>query len=117
MRQRTVKYGLNLTTAAVLLVVVTTFFHVQVGSIAGLTASQDTRLVFIGLFWGGVCGFLGIVVAVAGLLRDSAPEGKTALMPALVILAGAIVLFFLLLYSSFSSPGPSTPGRGETVII
>lgn len=117
MRRRTVKLGLDMLIVAVAMVTLSTFFHEQLALLFSLSPAFETRLVFLGLFWGGVCGCLGILFTIVGMLRATVVDERAALAPSLIILAATIVLFFLLLYSSFTTPEPARLRPGETLTI
>ena len=117
MRGNRVKAGLNLLILAICMVIVATFFHEDAAGLLSLAPSGEARFVFLGLFWGGVCGCIGILLTVSGILRSSYQGGGVPLGPTLIILAAIILLFFFLLYSSFNSPAPPRLRPGETITI
>ena len=100
-----------------MLVTLTTFFHEQLAAVGQLSSAAETRLIFLGLFWGGVCGCVGIMVAVMGILRDSTNDQNLNLAPTILILIGALALFFSLLYSSIRSTDPERIRPGEIITI
>ncbi len=73
--------------------------------------------VYLGFFWGGVFGCLGILVTVAGLVRSALPGREVRLTPVIVLLSAAIFLYFFLFYSSFTNPQPQKMRPGETITI
>ncbi len=116
MRRGTVKLGLDLLIVAIAMVTMATFFHGQLAQLFSLPVTLEDRLVFFGLFGGGICGCLGILVTILGLLRT--PSGsRMPLAPSLIILAATIFLFFFLLYASFSTPEPNRLRPGESITI
>lgn len=117
MRRNSIKGGLNLLIVAISLVILATFFHEQVADLLSLPPSGETRFIFLGLFLGGVCGCLGILITVAGLLRHPTTGRNVPLVPTLIVLAATILLFFILLYSSFNAPEPARLRPGETITI
>ena len=117
MERSSVQYGLKLITAAVAMVIVSTFYHEEVATLLFLSPAAEMRFVFLGLFLGGICGGLGIIVTVAGILRRATSGRDVSLAPTLLILAAAILLFFFLLYSSFKAPEPEKLRPGETLTI
>ncbi len=118
MRGNRIKAGLNLLILAICMVIVATFFHEEVAGLFALSPSGEARFVFIGLFWGGVCGCLGILLTVWGIiLQNSSPGRGVPLGPTLIVLAATILLFFFLLYAAFKSPEPPRLRPGETITI
>jgi hypothetical protein len=117
MRRSTVKLGLDMTIVGVALVTLATFYHQQLASLLSLSPLFEAHLVSLALFWGGVCGCLGMLVTIAGMLRAAVGGERVALAPSLVILLATILLFFFLLYSSFSSPEPARLRPGESIAI
>lgn len=117
MKRSSVLYGLKLVIAAIVMVIAATFFHEEIAAVLFMTPSAEVRFVFLGLFLGGICGCLGILITVTGLLRDPAERRSIRLAPTLIILAATILLFFFLLYSSFRTPEPPRLGPGETITI
>ena len=117
MQRRTVKFGLDLLIVAIAMVTTATFYHEQLALLFSFSPAAEARLVFFGLFWGGVCGCLGISITIVGLLRSSAAGERVSLIPSLVILIATILLFFFLLYASFSTPGAPRVRPGESITI
>jgi hypothetical protein len=117
MRRSIVKTGLNLLMAAVVSVILAAFYHEYIAAFFFLSPGGETQFIFLGLFWGGVFGFCGIAVTVIGLLR--APGGKepVSLLRTMIILAALVLLFVLLLFSSFRTPEYPKLRPGETVTI
>lgn len=117
MRIDTVKFGLNLVVAGIVLVTLATFFHSIIADLLGFSLAAEMQLVFHGLFWGGVSACLGIVVTVLGLLKGTAGRPAKTLLPIILILAAAVILFFVLLFTSFRSQEEPTLRPGETITI
>lgn len=118
MRRNSVQYGLKLVIVAIFMVIAATFYHEEVAALLVMTPAAEMRFVFLGLFVGGVCGCLGILITVAGILRGSAADRSVPLAPTIIILAATILLFFFLLYSSFRAPAePPRLRPGETITI
>ena len=119
MRKKTVRLGIHLVIAAISLVTLGTFFHGPVADAFSLSASTETRFVYLVLGWGGAIGCCGIVVAAVGLFRGEQASSRNSIQLARSFwaLAAIIVLFFVLLLSSFR--GHDQPGYrpGNTVII
>jgi hypothetical protein len=117
MRKSTVKIGLNLILAGLAVLILATFYHDEVAWLLFLSPGGETMFVYFGFFWGGMFGCLGILVAVAGLVRRALPGREVRLMPTIVLLVATILFYFFLLYSSFTHPEPPKMGPGETITI
>jgi hypothetical protein len=112
-----VKAGLNLLILAICMVILATFFHEDVSGLLSLSSAGEARFVFLGLFWGGVSGCVGILLTVVGIVRNPVRGRAVPLGPTLIVLAAIILLFFFLLYSSFNAPEQPRLRPGETITI
>jgi hypothetical protein len=117
MRSRTVKTGLDLIIAAVVLVILAAFYHEQIAQILSLAPHSEIRFIFLGLLCGGGFGFCGITVAVLGLLRSPGSGVRVSLVKPVSILALLVLLFVFLLFSSFNTPENPKLRPGETITI
>ena len=118
MRKSTIRFGIHLVTAAISLITLATFFHDPIARVFSFSASAETRFVFLALGWGGAIGCSGILFAASGLFRDERNlRDPVNLIPSMLILIAAIVVFFALLFSSFDGSRPPGAHPGETVII
>ena len=116
MRKTTVKTGLTVITAGIITVTVVTFCHEWLARLFFLPHESEMRLIVIGLFWGGLFGGLGAVITVAGFFRASGGR-EVRILPVLLFLAVAVILFFVLFYSTLEHPAPPRLRPGETVTI
>jgi H+/Cl- antiporter ClcA len=117
MRRSTVRTGLDLIIAAVVLIIIATFYHEQIALLISLSPDSENRLIFLCLFLGGITGCTGITVAVFGLLRSSGGPAGVNLVKPLVIIALLVLMFFFLLFSSFNRPENPRLHPGETITI
>jgi len=117
MRSRTVKTGINLNITAVVLVILAAFYHEPIARILTLSADNETRFIFLSFLWGGIFGFWGIAVAVFGLLRTPGAGVRVGLLKPVSILALLVILFMILLVSSFNKPDSPRLRPGETLTI
>ena len=117
MRKKTIKLGLNLITAGIVLLILATFFHENVAAVFSLSTTVEARFVYISLFWGSAAGCIGIVVAAIGILRSEKYHDQVYITPSLIVLAAVIMLFFFLLFSSFQNPAHPRLHPGETIVI
>ncbi len=117
MRRSTVRTGIRLLIAAVAAVILAAFFHGTVADALALTPGGETQFVYLGLFWGGVLGFCGILVSLVGLLRAPGGQAVPGLLRPLAVLAILVLLFFYLLLTSFNRPERPELRPGETITI
>ncbi|HEX8961316.1 MAG TPA: hypothetical protein VF775_07060 [Geobacteraceae bacterium] len=117
MRRITVKYGLKMIVGGIVAVILATFYHDQVARVLLLSPDGETQFVYLGLFWGAVLGFCGILVTVIGFLRAATAEQKVNLLPVLAALIIAVLIFFYLLFGWIRSPEEPRVRPGETITI
>src|SRR5664279_430693 len=119
MRKRTVRNGMRLLFAALLLIILASFYH---GGVAGLFSfSPGTEQRFYGwvMFAAASLGGYGVMLAVFGLLMQAnRRDAGVRVAPLLLLVALVIVLFFYLFVSSFNGPVEEEPLRpGSTITI
>ncbi len=117
MRKSTVKVGMKCILAGIVLITAVTFFHGEIAGMFHLNVTEETRLISMGLFWGGVSGGAGVLVSMIGFLRRSKPENNIQLAPTVIILIGMAILFSMLLISFFRSYEPQNVRTDETITI
>lgn len=105
MRKRTVRNGMRLLFAALLLIILASFYH---GGVAGLfSLSPGTEQRFYGwvMFAAAGIGAYGVTLAVFGLLMQAdRRDAGVRVAPLFLLVAFVIVLFFYLFVSSFNGP-------------
>ena len=116
MRKTTVKTGLTVISAGIVIVTVVTFCHEWLAGLFVLSPESEMRLIVIGLFWGGLFGGLGAIIAVTGFFR-AAGGREVRILPVLLFLVVAVILFFVLFYSTLEHPSPPRLRPGETITI
>jgi len=117
MRKGTVKSGLNLLLAAVVPLILVAFYHEQIARLLILSPYSETMLVYLGFFWSGVSGCLGILVTVVGLVRSAGRGPEVTLSYSVIFLVAALIIYFFLFYASFTTTEPTKLRPGETIII
>ncbi|MCM0082051.1 hypothetical protein L4X63_10665 [Geomonas sp. Red32] len=118
MRRVIVRSGLRFIATGIALILVAIFFSAQVSDLLFLGMADDARLTFLGFFVGGMCAGWGILVAVLGFVQRDVGERKVKLAPAFLLLVSLVVLFFVLVYNSFTAPPAAAPlQQGETITI
>lgn len=107
--------------AALVLIIVASFYHVQVADIFSLSSAAEGRVYSLGMFWAAAIGGYGVVVTVFGIVQSPRKnDAPVRILPLIVGVVGIILLFFSLLSSSFDGPGSEEPGRlrsGESITI
>lgn len=117
MRKSTVKRGLNCIIAGIVSVTLASYFHQEIARLFLLSGEAEARLVFLGLFWGGIFGILGVIMAAFGFLRAPSTEHNTHIVPTLLVLITIIILFFVLFFSFFKSLEPHHSSPDETITV
>jgi len=119
MRKRTVRNGLRLILAALLLIVLASFYHVGIADLFSLSADAEMRLYRLGIFWAAACGGYGVVLAAFGLVLPAEPrDARVRVLPMFIMILATIALFFYLLASSFNEPPrPERIQPGTTITI
>ena len=117
MRKGTVKSGLKLLLAALVPLILATFYHEQIARFLILSPYNETLLVYFGFFWSGVSGCLGILVTVTGLVLSAGKGPEARLAPTVILLAATLILYFCLFYSSFTTTEPAKLRPRETITI
>ena len=117
MRRTTVRKGLYGLSCSLFLISLLTFYQEQVALIFQLSLSGQSILMFWGFFATGVQGCTSILVIISGILQTSLGDSKTPLLPAVVALIVAIMLFGSLLFSSLQDDTPPRLRPGESITI
>ena len=117
MRRQTVTYGIRLVSGGIAAVILATFFHEQLAALLLLSSGGELQFIFLGLLFGGILGFSGILVAVAGFLLASGRGPQPRILPSLVLLIVLVVLFFILIFLPFGASRQPPLRPGDTVII
>ena len=117
MRKSTVRHGLNMIIAGLAAVTLAAFFPAQIAVFLRLSPSGEARFVFFGLFWGGLFGGFGMLVAVAGLLRSESGGKPVRLLPVLLVMVVMIIVFCALLILAARAPEQPRLRPGETITI
>ena len=117
MNKRTVRSGLNLIIAGIVAIILSTFFNDDVTRLLSLTIPAQKSFIAVGLFSGGLCSGLGIMIALAGALRSRADSARIRLTRTLLVLVAVILLFFALFYRSLTSLQEPPLRPDETIVI
>lgn len=121
MRKRTVRNGMRLILAALIMIVLASFYHVQLSELFLLSPSAENRFYRLGMFWAAAIGGYGVVVTVFGfVLSPLKNDAQVRLLPIVFSISALIFLFFYLFSSSIDSPANDEQRRvrpGETITI
>ena len=119
MRRGTVRLGINLIIAAVIVIILSTFFHDALAGWFGFSPDEQARLVYKGFIGGGFCGACGVVVTARGLLSgtDWREDPPVHLVSPLIVLGALVFVFALLFMTSFRDQRSLDLRPGETITI
>ena len=121
MRKRTVRNGMRLVMAALILIVIASFYHGTLSEMFSLSLAAENRIYRLGIFWAAAIGGYGVVLAAFGfILPHDKRDESVRILPVFLIITGLISLFFYLLASSFNTPTNFEQKRlrpGETITI
>jgi hypothetical protein len=121
MRKRSIRNGMRLVLAALVLIIIASFYHDFVGETLSLSLEAEMRFYRLGIFWAAAMGGYGVVLAAFGLaLPGTRRDSGVRVMPAFFMIVAAVAFFFYLLAAAIDAP--SNPPRerlrpGETVTI
>ena len=112
MRKSTVRSGMRMLLAALLLILLAGFY-------SSLMPGTTQNLYGHVIFWTSALGGLGVITAVAGLIRSPGKYDHTIkIYPLLLLIIAVIVLYFYLMASLFSTPAIyERLHPGETITI
>jgi hypothetical protein len=121
MRKRTIRNGMRLVLAAMVLIIIASFYHNSVGNMLSLSNTAETRFYELGIFWAAAMGGYGVVLAAFGLvLPGNQSDSAVRVMPAFLMIVAVVALFVYLLSASFDTPAKPPRERlrpGETITI
>src|SRR5690242_20366034 len=103
MRKRTIRTGMRLVLAALLLIILASFYHSWVADLLALSPGAEQRFYGLGIFWAAAIGGYGVVLIVFGfVLSGNLRDAGVRLLPVFLLIAVTILFFFYLLASSFN---------------
>ena len=121
MRKRAIRSGMRLVLAALVLIIISSFYHESVAEFLSLSVDAEMRFYRLGIFWAAALGGYGVVLAAFGLvLPGNQRDSGVRVMPSFLMIVAVVSLFFYLLAASFETPAnpPSERLRpGETITI
>src|SRR6185369_17420742 len=103
MRKRTVRRGLRLILAALLLIILSSYYNAGIADIFALSVSSEERIYSLGIFLAAAVGGYGVVLTVFGfVLPGDIRDAGVRLLPVFLLIVAAFVLFFFLLISTLN---------------
>lgn len=118
MRKSTVRSGMRMLLAALLLILLASFYHAGIAGLFTLSPAAAQKLYGQVIFWAAALGGFGVMVAVTGLVRSpDRSEPRIRLFPLLLMIAAVMALYFYLMASSFTSDRYERLEPGETITI
>jgi len=120
-RKRTVRNGMRLVLAAMIIIIAASFFHSEVTDFFSFSATTKNSLYQNGMFWASAIGGCGAMVTVLGfLLSPRKNEAEVRILPVFMGIVTMIFLFFYLLSNVMNNPAKEEQKRlrpGETITI
>ena len=121
MRKRTVRNGMRLVMAALILIIVASFYHGALADMFSLSLAAESRIYRLGIFWAAAVGGYGVVLVAFGfVLPHEKRDEPVRILPLFILITGLVMLFFYLLAVSFDAPTDFEQKRlrpGETITI
>ena len=121
MRKRTVQNGMRLVLAALVLIIIVSYYLGNVGDFLSLTTGSESRFYQIGIFLAAALGGYGVVLTAFGCaLPADKRDAGARLLPVFLMISATVFLFFYLLAASFDAPQKPRQERlrpGETITI
>jgi hypothetical protein len=112
---------MRLVLAALILIVIASFYHGWVSDVLSLSYAAEMRFYRYGIFWAAAMGGYGVVMSAFGLVLPARQsDSGVRVIPSLFLIIGVVSLFFYLLAASFDAPHEPSRERlrpGETITI
>ena len=120
-RKKTLRSGMRLVLAALVIILITSFYHGGVSDVLSLSYEAEMRFYRLGIFLAAAMGGYGVVLSAFGLVLPARKfDSGVRVVPSLLLIIGAVSLFFYLLAASFNAPDVPSQDRlrpGETITI
>lgn len=119
MRKRTIRSGLRFVLAALILIILASYFHAGISDFFAFSVNAEERFYSLGIFLAAAAGGYGVVLTVLGfVLSGDNRDTGVRLLPVFLLIAMAFMLFFWLLISSFNeTSNPRYLRPGDTITI
>lgn len=119
MRKRTIRSGMRILLAALLLIIVASFFHAGIADFFSLSMHTEQRIYSLGIFWAAAMGAYGVMLATLGFILPSTPrDDGVRVLPLFMLIAFGMIFFFYLFVTTLTTPVNERPLRpGSTITI
>ncbi len=121
MRKHTIRSGMRLVLAALVVIIITSFYYDRVAEILSLSLDAELLTYRLGIFCAAALGGYGVVLAAFGLvLPGTHRDSGVRIVPAFLLIVALVSLFFYLLAASFDTtrnPPRERLRPGETLTI
>ena len=119
MRKRTIRTGMRMLLAALLLIILASFYLANLSDFFSLSPGAEQLFYSQFIFWAAAIGGYGVVLAVMGLVRSAENnEAGVRILPVFLLIIGMMTFFFYLFMASFDRPVEREHLRpGETITI
>jgi hypothetical protein len=117
MLNRTVKLGMKYIFAGLSLIILVAFFHKDLSELFLLSVTEETRIISIGIFSGGIIGGTGVLISAFGFFCQSSTEDRIGMVPTMIITIGLCLIIFVLYLSYFQSNRINSINPEETISI
>lgn len=119
MRKRTIRNGMRLLLAALLLIILASFFHGSIADLFNFSPASEQRFYRLGIFWAAAIGGYGVVLAAFGfVLPTNIRDSGVRVLPVFIMIMVLVVIFFYLFVTSFTEPIEQqrlSPGTSITI--
>ena len=121
MRKRTVRNGMRLVMAALIIIIMASFYHSNLSELFSLSSVTENRIYTLAMFLASAMGGYGAILVVFGfVLSSQRRDNSVRILPTFLVISGLIALFFYLLTTSINGPVKHDKKRlrpGETITI
>ena len=119
MRKRTIRSGMRMISAALLLIMYASFYHNAVADLLSLSSGSVQFIYSQSFFWATAIGCYGVLVTVIGCVRTSDNrDAGVRILPVVMLIVGLIVVFFYLSAMYLDTPIERQRLRnGESITI
>jgi len=112
---------MRLIMVALILIILASFYHLQLSELFSLSLSAESRLYRLGIFWAAAIGGYGVVLTTLGLMLSPLKNDiQISLLPLFLSISAIIFIFFYLFSSAIDAPPREEQRRlrpGETITI
>lgn len=119
MRKRTIRNGMRMLLAALLLIILASFFHAGIADLLSLSMHTEQRFYSLGIFWAAAIGAYGVVLSTLGLILPATPrDAGVRLLPLVLLILFSTIFFFYLFVATLTTPvGEKRLRPGSTITI